>query len=146
MDSKSSNAESNGIHNHHHEKSDERVNQQIREKFKIAVRFIMKLRYLTAIKIFKSVRHPFVNMQDIMEKNAMSHVEMLSHIKNMSNSFDALHDELLELRYSLIEMRDENGISSPRQQTVRSPINYGQRSRRSMKRSHSFTAGTDLNI
>ena len=139
--------ESNGTH-YNHQMTDETIQQQIRERYKIAIRFIMKLRYLTAIKLFKSVRHPFVNMQDIMEKNAVSHVEMISHIKNMSESFDVLHDELMELRYSLIEMRDEkSGLSSPRQKAVRSPFHYGQPSfRRSMKRSHSFTAGTDLAI
>ncbi|XP_066920345.1 potassium voltage-gated channel subfamily KQT member 2-like [Clytia hemisphaerica] len=137
----------NGASHHNNEMADVKIHQQIRERYKIALRFIMKLRYLTAIKIFKSVRHPFVNMQDIMEKNAVSHVEMLSHIKNMSDSFDVLHDELLELRYSLMEMRDGDGLSSPRQKTIQSPFRYNQPSfRRSMKRSHSFTAGTDLAI
>jgi len=82
----------------------EPIQNQLHERYKIALWFIMKLRFLTAIKIFKSVRHPFVNMQDIMEKNAMSHVEMLGHIKSMKDSFTILHKELLELRYTLIQL------------------------------------------
>ena len=112
---------------HHHDHGSERDDERIEKiyllmhtRYKIALRFIMKLRYWTAVKIFKSVRHPFVNMQDIMEKNALGHVEMLSHIKDMRDSFNVLQRELIELRYSLMELKHErekeNALQKQQQQ------------------------------
>ena len=117
----------------------EKIHQQIHTRYKIALRFVMKMRYWTAIKIFKSVRHPFVNMQDIMEKNALGHVEMLAHIKNMRDSFNVLHRELIELRYSLVELKEEKETAALQQRHPRSE-EY-EKERPYLKRSHSFTAG-----
>ena len=59
------------------------------------------------MKTFKNKRHPFVNVQDFMEKNNMNHIEMLSHIKNMRDSFNVLQQELIDLRYSLVELKQD---------------------------------------
>lgn len=124
------------------EKEEEKIHQLIHERYKIALRFVMRLRYWTAIKIFKSVRHPFVNMQDILEKNALSHVEMLSHVKNMRDSFNVLQQELIELRYHLIELKEEKEkdktILTGRHNNffLQQSRVHGQR----LRRSRSFTA------
>ena len=55
-------------------------------------------------------------MQDIMEKNALGHVEMLSHIKDMRDSFNVLQRELIELRYSLMELKLEKESQQSQQQ------------------------------
>ena len=87
------------------------IADQLQRKYKVALRFIMKLRYWISIKLFKSVRHPFVNMQDIIEKNAVSHVEMLSQIKAMKDSFQILRGEIYELRMTLAG-ENSTGFSS----------------------------------
>ena len=117
------NVRSNEPDQDHHDCSDNDHEEKIQNiyrlmctRYKIALRFIIKLRYWTAIKIFKSVRHPFVNMQDIMEKNALGHVEMLSHIKDMRDSFNVLQRELIELRYSLMELKLEKESQQSQQQ------------------------------
>lgn len=86
---------------------EKRIHLQMMSKYKDALRFILKLKFHTAIKTFKNKRHPFVNVQDFMEKNNMNHIEMLAQIKNMRESFNMLHQELIDLRYSLVELKQE---------------------------------------
>ena len=84
-----------------------RIHLQMMSKYKDALRFILKLKFHTVMKTFKNKRHPFVNVQDFMEKNNMNHIEMLSHIKNMRDSFNVLQQELIDLRYSLVELKQD---------------------------------------
>ena len=115
----------------HQNGTKEMVQEHIHRRYKTIYRFILKLRYRIAIKSFKSKRHPFVNMQDLMEKNAMSHVEMLAHIKGMRETINSLQQELLELRYLMEEIRGEQSVKK----------------RKNVRRIKSFSASdvTDLN-
>ena len=68
-------------------------------QYKAAIRFILRVKYWKCIKSFKNIRYPFVNVQDIMEKNAICHTETLSHLKD-------IQDNLTEFRIELQEMRN----------------------------------------
>ena len=85
-----------------------KIHEQIMNKYKEAFRFILKLKFFTAIKVFKNKRHPFVNLQDFMEKNSTNHSEMLSYVKSMRDSFNILNQELTDLRCSLAELKERN--------------------------------------
>ena len=102
---------------------EKRIHLQMQSKYKDALRFILKLKFYTVVKTFKNKRHPFVNVQDFMEKNNMNHVEMLSHIKNMRDSFNVLHQELIDLRYSLIELKQERMEEKASREAFLQPMN-----------------------
>ena len=50
---------------------------------KAAIVFAVRVKYWASIKKFKNIRYPFVNIQDIMEKNAMCHAETLGQLKDL---------------------------------------------------------------
>ena len=83
------------------------ASQLINRKFKGAIRFILRIKYWTAIKSFKNVRYPFVNVQDIMEKSAHRHSETLSYLKEINEQFVNFRREIRELHKEIEIMKIE---------------------------------------
>ena len=69
----------------------------LNKQYKNAIRFVLKVKLLNSIKIFKNVRYPFVNVQDIMEKNALCHTETLSYLKHIQESMFHFRQEINEI-------------------------------------------------
>ena len=84
------------------------ASQMLNRKFKAAIRFILRVKYWTAVKSFKNIRYPFVNVQDIMEKSAQSHAETLTYLKDIKIQFSSFQQELQEMRRTL-EMLKADG-------------------------------------
>ena len=70
----------------------------INKQYKNAIRFVLKVKLFNSIKTFKNVRYPFVNVQDIMEKNALCHTETLSYLKHIQESLNEFRQEIKEIR------------------------------------------------
>ena len=70
----------------------------INKQYKNAIRFVLKVKLFNSIKTFKNVRYPFVNVQDIMEKNALCHTETLSYLKHIQESLKEFRQEIKEIR------------------------------------------------
>ena len=73
----------------------------LNKQYKNAIRFLLKVKLCNSIKTFKNVRYPFVNVQDIMEKNALCHTETLFYLKHIQESMFASRQEVLEIRMIL---------------------------------------------
>ena len=69
----------------------------LNKQYKNAIRFVLKVKLLNSIKIFKNVRYPFVNVQDIMEKNALCHTETLSYLKHIQESMFHFRQEINDI-------------------------------------------------
>ena len=76
----------------------------INKQYKEAIRFVLKIKLLNYIKHFKNVRYPFVNVQDIMEKNALAHTETMSHLKHIQDEMIQVKLEMKALRSLLIKV------------------------------------------
>eukprot|EP00111_Clytia_hemisphaerica_P001809 TCONS_00005099-protein len=120
----------------HQNGNKESIQENIHRRYKTIYRFILKLHYRIAIKSFKSKRHPFVNMQDLMEKNAMSHVEMLANIKGMRETINNLQQELLELRYTMEEIRE--GQSTKKKKNVQRIKSFSESDLTQLNRQRKF--------
>uniref|UniRef100_A0A7M5V7V5 Ion transport domain-containing protein n=1 Tax=Clytia hemisphaerica TaxID=252671 RepID=A0A7M5V7V5_9CNID len=70
----------------------------LNKQYKEAIRFVLKVKLFNSIKHFKNVRYPFVNVQDIMEKNALCHTETLSYLKHIQESLQEFRQEIKEIR------------------------------------------------
>ena len=79
------------------------ISLMIKPEYKGALKFIFRCKFYVAIRSFKNCRYPFVNMQDIMEKSAHRHSEIIRDLHDMKRQFSAVHKEMLELR-STIEL------------------------------------------
>jgi len=73
----------------------------LNNQYKEAIRFILRVKLFVAVKTFKNVRYPFVNVQDIMEKNALCHTETLSYLTSLQDSLQELRGEMKEIRLLL---------------------------------------------
>ena len=73
----------------------------LNKQYKEAIRFVLKVKLFNAIKTFKNVRYPFVNVQDIMEKNALCHTETLSYLKHIQSSLSEFRKEMRHIKLAL---------------------------------------------
>jgi len=76
----------------------------INNQYKEAIRFVLKVKLFNCIKHFKNVRYPFVNVQDIMEKNTLSHTETMSHLKHIQDEMTQVKLEMRALRSLLFKI------------------------------------------
>ena len=85
----------------------------INKQYKNSIRFLMKVKLFNSIKTFKNVRYPFVNVQDIMEKNALCHTETLSYLKHIQESLKEFRQEIKDIRVVVSQQKflnsDQNG-------------------------------------
>ena len=84
----------------------------LNKQYKEAIRFVVKVKLFQSIKIFKNVRYPFVNVQDIMEKNALCHTETLSYLKHIQESLHEFRQEIQEIRLLIDNVPPELGNPS----------------------------------
>lgn len=70
----------------------------ISERYKAAIRFTLRVKYFTCIQHFKSQRYPFVNVQDIMEKNSHDHLETLSYLNSIKKCIDDFRGDLYAMK------------------------------------------------
>ena len=87
---------------------------------KNAIRFIVKVKLTNCIKTFKTVRYPFVNVQDIMEKTTQNHTETMSYLKDIQESMSEFRNEIKALR-SLVNSRDISTSIAPHPSSSTSP-------------------------
>ncbi|XP_057292707.1 potassium voltage-gated channel subfamily KQT member 4-like [Hydractinia symbiolongicarpus] len=81
----------------------------ISPKYKGAIRFITRVKFWNAIKVFKNIRYPFVTVQDIMEKSACSHLETMSHLNRIHDCLADFHAEIEEIRNVLTDLQVQSG-------------------------------------
>ena len=74
------------------------LSQILNSRFKISIKFILRVKLWITLKIFKTARYPFVNVQDIMEKNAACHLETLSNLKEIQDSLIEFRSELQAMK------------------------------------------------
>lgn len=78
-----------------------KVNMDRFPRYKAAIRFMLRVKYWTCIRSFKTQRYPYVNLQEIMEKNAQCHIETISYLKNMHDQMQSLRDELHNVKMQI---------------------------------------------
>jgi len=97
--------------NSHKKTSSNEVNLSslLNKQYKEAIRFVLKVKLFNAIKTFKNIRYPFVNVQDIMEKNALCHTETLSYLKHIQSSLGDFRREIRQIKLALRLQRGLEG-------------------------------------
>ena len=70
-------------------------------RYKSAIRFILRIKFWTCIKNFKNKRYPFVEMQDIREKNSHWHFKTVSFLRDMQSTTVKLRHELRDMKLAL---------------------------------------------
>ena len=83
----------------------------IRERYMCIARFLVRIRHFCAIKKFKNVRYPFVNVQDIMEKNTQYHNETIVHLKEIYDSINLYRAEIKGLKNELKQLKTRDFCS-----------------------------------
>ena len=74
------------------------ISRLISDRYKAAIRFTLRVKYFTCIQNFKNHRYPFVNVQDIMEKNSHDHLETLAYLNEIRKVISEFRTELTEMR------------------------------------------------
>lgn len=99
------------------------VSTLIQKHYKHTIRFIMRVKLFHAIKQFKNIRYPFVNVQDIMEKNALCHTETISHLKSIQDSLQEFRIELNSMKNILYRGRKSavTPLDTPANNLLQSP-------------------------
>lgn len=90
------------------------IKQQWQDKFnlrklpahyRVAILFLHRINLWIAMKNFKNLRNPFLNMEDMMEKNTRHHVEMITHFEDITEHFDNINKEFTALKTSNDELK-----------------------------------------
>ena len=74
-------------------------------RYRVAILFIHRINLWIAMKNFKNVRNPFLNMEDMMEKNVRHHGEMLNHFTELNTSFNSIQRQFDTLQTSNNELK-----------------------------------------
>lgn len=74
------------------------LSELVSGRYKAAIRFVLRVKYFTDVRKFKKERYPFVNVQDIMEKNSHNHLETLSYLKDIKTYIEEFQVELEEMK------------------------------------------------
>ena len=97
------------------------LSQMLNSRFKISIKFILRVKLWITVKRFKTARYPFVNVQDIMEKNAACHTETLSNLREIQDRLIEFRSELQAMKRAFNELIVNNQNIPPTPLTL-SPI------------------------
>ena len=91
-------------------------------RYKAAIRFVLRVKFWTCIRVFKTQRYPYVNLQEVMEKNAQCHMETISYLKMMHLEMKSLQRELKHVK-SKIDNKDDNNPNTPVDDDAKEELN-----------------------
>lgn len=67
------------------------------EKYKSAIRFLLRIQFWTSIKSFKNQRYPFIEIRDIREKSTQWHIERMALLREIEKMSMEIRREIEEL-------------------------------------------------
>jgi len=99
------------------------LSKLIRQKYKSSVLFLLRIKFWKAVKVFKTTRYPFVNVQDILEKNALSHTETVMYLTQINETLAEFKVELeaMKVAFRSIVKNQKTSISYNKQSITNAP-------------------------
>ena len=70
--------------------------EHIPRRYQTAIQFIHRCSVMIAWRNFKNIRNPFVNMEDLMEKNNKQHVETIAHFEEIDSTLQMFTEKFDE--------------------------------------------------
>lgn len=84
--------------------------RHVKPKYKVALRFIMILKYWGLVRKFKDARYPFVNVQDVLEKTEKGHVEIIAQIKDVKETLKEFQTQLNDMKRMIASANPVNPV------------------------------------
>ncbi|XP_065665515.1 potassium voltage-gated channel subfamily KQT member 4-like isoform X2 [Hydra vulgaris] len=77
----------------------------IQVEYKLAFNFITIIKLILAARSFSDIRHPYVNMEHVLQSNSMTIMLSLSHLKDIKKINEVIISEINDLKREIKELK-----------------------------------------